>query len=734
MSKRYTITAALPYANGALHLGHLAGAYLPADLYARFLRLKGNEVAFVCGSDEHGAAITMRAKKEGRSPQDIIDTYHELNKSSFEQLGISFDIYHRTSEALHHKTAQSFFTDLLEKGDQFEVRETEQYYDEAFDQFLADRYITGTCPVCGYEDADGDQCENCGSALSPTELVNPKSALSDKTPVLRKTQHWYFRLDAHADWLKTWLNTGTVDGKQVHAPKNWKNHVIAQCNSWLDTQTDAATGEQTGGLQPRAITRDLDWGIPVPLEAAKGKVLYVWFDAPIGYISATKQWAADHGKDWETYWKDEDTELVHFIGKDNIVFHCIVFPAMLKAHGGYNLPKNVPANQFLNLEGRKFSKSKGWVIEQHQYLEDFKDFPNKEDALRYALIRTLPENKDGDFKWEEFVALHDNELVANLGNLVNRVITLTHKYYEGKVPALSVEQLVKGIEEGSEVTVTQIYQDLLAKIDQLEELMQHYEFRQSIQVVMEVSAYANTLLQRNEPWKIWKTDPDSTLVQTVMHLSLQLVTTLSVLVQPFLPFTAAKLRRILQLPSLQGGDWTTLTQQLGNQQAALPTGHTIAAPELLFAKINDRKDKSRLALIEHQQAHITQLREQLKAQTTTVNKQPPVFKETCTFEDFMKIDLRVGTIQAAESIKKTKKLLKLSIDLGLETRTVVSGIAMHYTPEKVIGQRVVVVANLAPRKMMGIESQGMVLMTENAAGKLLFVEPQATAENGAPVV
>lgn len=724
--KKYIITAALPYANGALHLGHLAGVYIPADVYARFLRLQGKKVVFICGSDEHGAAITIRAKKEGRSPQDIIDTYHAINKKSFEGLGVSFDKYSRTSKPIHHKTAQDFFKKLLEKGEEFEVQESEQYYDEEYEQFLADRYIKGTCPVCGYEEADGDQCEKCGTALSPLELKNPRSVLSGKKPILKTTKHWYFKLDKHASWLKKWLNEGVVEGIKLHESKLWKKQVVAQCNSWLEPKIDAETGEQVGGLLPRAITRDLDWGIKVPLEEAEGKVLYVWFDAPIGYISATKEWASENAEDWKAYWQKKDTELVHFIGKDNIVFHCIVFPAMLKAHGNYILPKNVPANQFLNLEGRKFSKSKGWVIEQHRYLEDFADFPNKEDALRYALIRTLPENKDGDFKWDEFVALHDNELVANLGNLVNRVVTLTHKYYNGKVPALHENQNLEGVADGSQAKADEVFKDIVVKLEQLEKNLLHYEFRQGIQVVMEVSAYANTLLQRNEPWKAWKQDPSSTMVQTVMNLSLQLVTTLSVIVQPFLPFTATKLRNLLCLESLKAGDFEVLKAQLCSGKKIIPTGHLIGKPELLFAKINDRKDKSRLALIEREQEKINLL----KKEQEQVKKQQEPFKELCNFEDFTKVDLRVGTILTAEKVKKSKKLLKLTVDLGSEKRTVVSGIALHHTAEAVIGQRVVVVANLAPRKMMGIDSQGMILMTENAEGKLLFVEPQETAVSG----
>lgn len=723
-NKKHTITAALPYANGALHLGHLAGAYLPADIYARFLRLQGKDVVFICGSDEHGAAITIRAKQEGRTPKDIIDTYHNLNKETFERLGISFDKYHRTSAPLHHETAQDFFKKLIEKGGEFDVKESEQYYDEAFDQFLADRYIVGTCPKCSHTEAYGDQCENCGSTLSPTELIDPRSTMSGKTPVLRKTKHWYFRLDKHEDWLKEWVKTGKVDGQQLHDPKTWKAHVVGQCNSWLN---------EGKGLQPRAITRDLTWGIPVPVEGGEGKVLYVWFDAPIGYISATKQWAIENNANWEDYWKGEDAELVHFIGKDNIVFHCIVFPAMLHAHGDYVLPKAVPANQFLNLEGRKFSKSKGWVIEQHEYLKDFAAFPNKEDALRYALIRTLPENKDGDFKWDEFVALHDNELVANLGNLVNRVINLTQNYYEGTVPVVDPSIVIKDVEEESTTTLGDALKVLASKVEQLESYILGYEFKNGIQALMDISAYANVLLQRNEPWKVWKTDPNSDLVKGVMNLSLQIVTTLSVVAQPFLPFTSAKLRNLLALEPLQSGDFSLLKEALATGDTLIPVGHKISTPELLFAKINDRKDKSRLELIELQKQKLEVLKQKMAALKAQEEKEPEAVKATCDFDDFTKVDLRVGTIIAAEKIKKAKKLLKLTVDLGFETRTVVSGIALHYEPEAVVGQQVTLVANLAPRKMMGIESQGMILMAEDKEGKLIFVGPHDKALNGGAV-
>ncbi len=722
-TKKHTITAALPYANGALHLGHLAGAYLPADIYARFLRLQGKDVIFVCGSDEHGAAITIRAKKEGKTPQEIIDKYHTINKKSFEDLGISFDMYHRTSDPLHHKTAQDFFLKLVENGDEFEEKESEQYFDEEYQQFLADRYIIGTCPTCGHEEAYGDQCESCGATLSPMELVNPRSTMSGKTPVLRTTKHWYFKLDKHGEWLKTWLQEGKKDGKQLHDPKDWKKHVLGQCSSWLEE-----------GLLPRAITRDLDWGIKVPLEGADGKVLYVWFDAPIGYISATKQWAEDNSTDempidWKDYWQGDNAELTHFIGKDNIVFHCIVFPAMLSAHGDYVLPTNVPANQFLNLEGKKFSKSKGWVIEQHQYLEEFKDFPNKEDALRYALIRTLPETKDGDFKWDEFVALHDNELVANLGNFINRVVSLTHKYYDGRVPAV-VEGMIQGMDETADaVTVDTILQKVAHKMEELERYILKFEFKNAIQTVMDIASMGNIILQRNEPWKLWKESPDSPIVANSMYVSLQIAAALSVVTAPFLPFTSHKLRTLLSLKLLVGEDFGATREHLMTGKPLMPQGHIINEPELLFAKINDRKDKSRLELIERQKVQL----EELKQQAAVANKKAEPIKEICTFDDFTKIDLRVGTIVAAQKVKKSKKLLQLTIDLGFEKRTVVSGIALHYSAEEVIGQQVTLVANLAPRKMMGIDSEGMVLMAEDKDGKLVFVNPAIATSNGITV-
>jgi methionyl-tRNA synthetase len=703
MSKKYLVTSALPYANGALHLGHLAGAYLPADIYVRYLRLMGKDVVWVCGSDEHGAAITIRAKKEGISPQAIIDKYHELNKNTFEQLGISFDYYHRTSAKLHHETAQDFFLKLYEKGGEFEEREQEQYYDEEYDQFLADRYIVGTCPKCGHEEAYGDQCENCGSDLSPTELINPRSTLSGKSPVLRKTTHWYFKLDQHEEWLRQWISEGTLDGQQHHDPKDWKKHVVGQCLSWLD-----------GGLKPRAITRDLSWGIPVPLEHAKGKALYVWFDAPIGYISSTKQWAKENGQDWEEYWKGDDSQLIHFIGKDNIVFHCIVFPAMLKAYGGYNLPINVPANQFLNFEGEKFSKSRGWGLEQHQYLEEFKDFPNKEDALRYALTRNMPENRDADFRWDDFVDFHDKELADNLGNFVNRVIVLSNKYFGGTVPESQID-LAEALAPAREIT-----KRITGDIEQ-------FSFRTASSALMELSSWGNTYFQEAAPWALYKADPEDPKIKDIMFVGLQLVTLLGGLFAPFIPFTAPKLRRLVGLPELQNGELQTLLGKLEKGEPLLPSGHQIGEPELLFAKIHDRKDDSRLQIVNQQKEKLEQIMNETPEEGE-VEREP--LKPVIEFDDFTKLDLRTGTITDAEKMPKANKLLKLTVDMGNEMRTVVSGIAKYFKPEDLPGQPVVLVANLAPRKLRGVESQGMILMAEDQEGNLQFVAPPKDFGNG----
>ncbi len=700
--KRYLITSALPYANGSLHLGHLAGAYLNADIYVRYLRLQGHDVVFVCGSDEHGAAITIRAKKEGVSPRSIIDKYHQLNKETFERLGISFDIYHRTSDPLHHQTAQDFFTALYEKGGEFEVRESEQLFDEEYQQFLADRYIVGECPKCANPNAYGDQCENCGSTLSPTELLHPRSTLSGKTPVKRKTKHWYFKLDKHADWLRDWIKNGQLDGSLHHNPRDWKKHVVGQCLSWLD-------GE--GGLQPRAITRDLSWGIPVPLPEAEGKVLYVWFDAPIGYISATKQWAADNDKNWKDYWQSDDCQLIHFIGKDNIVFHCIVFPAMLKAHGDYQLPVNVPANQFLNFEGEKFSKSLGVGIEQYEYLEKFKDFANKEDALRYALVRNMPENRDSDFKWDDFVDFYDKELADNLGNFVNRVIVLTNKYFQGVVPESGVDLK----------TVLAPVNELLQK---LSSDLESFSFKAAAQTLMEISSWGNVYLQDAAPWAIWKTEPDSPAVKETLYVSLQIVGLLSVVCQPFVPFTSDKVRSLLRLPKVVNGDWASLAKQIEEGQPILPKGHAIGEPDLLFQKINDRKDQSRMKIVEEEKAKLQALLDARKGP-----ERPPL-KPTIQFDDFTKLDIRTATITEAKPVEKSNKLLQLKVDLGFEQRTVLSGIAKHFKPEEVVGQQVLLLANLAPRKMMGVESQGMVLMAEDEEGNLAFVRPGEEWENG----
>ena len=694
-TKKYCITSALPYANGALHLGHLSGAYLPADIYVRYLRGLGLDVVYICGSDEHGAAITMRAKKEGVSPQEIIDKYHTLNKQTFERLGINFDYYHRTSAPLHHKTSQDFFTKLYEKGGEFDEKITEQYYDEEHDQFLADRYITGECPKCGNPEAYGDQCERCGSSLSPTELKNPKSVLSGNVPVLKPTKHWYFRLDKHADWLRDWIKNGILDDQPHHDPSSWKKHVVGQCLSWLDD------GE---GLLPRAITRDLDWAIPVPLDEAKGKVLYVWFDAPIGYISSTKQWALENGKNWEDYWKGDDVQLVHFIGKDNIVFHCIVFPAMLKAHGEFALPVNVPANQFLNFESRKFSKSKGWGIEQHEYLEEFADLPNREDALRWALIRNMPENRDSDFKWDEFTDFHDKDLADNLGNFINRVIVLANSYFEGTTPAPP---------DG--------WSEKLAPVNVLAKLLaadiENFNFKSAAATLMEISSWGNQYLQDTAPWAIRKTDPDSPVIRECLFNCLQLVTLLGSLCGPFIPFTALKISKLLNIPTAGNGDLEEVFKKMENGEALLPAGHKVGEPEILFAKINDRKDDSRLKILERQ-------KEKLEAVLAAeqANERPPL-KPEIQYDDFAKLDIRTATILAAERIPKADKLLKLTVDIGLEKRTVVSGIAEHFTPEEVVGKNVLLLANLAPRKLRGVESQGMILMAEDTEGKLGFVSP-----------
>jgi len=698
--KRHLITSALPYANGPLHLGHLAGAYLPADIYVRYLRLTGKEVLWVCGSDEHGAAITIRAKKEGVSPNEIIDKYHTLNKETFEALGISFDYYHRTSEKIHHETSQDFFTTLYEKGDEFIEKVVEQYYDVSFNQFLADRYIKGTCPKCSHTEAFGDQCESCGSTLSPMELIDPKSMLSGETPILKETKHWYFRLDKHADWLKEWIETGTLDGKPHHDPNTWRKHVTGQCLSWLNA-----------GLQPRSITRDLDWGIQVPLDDAKGKVLYVWFDAPIGYISATKQWALENGKDWESYWKGgDDVELIHFIGKDNIVFHCIVFPAMLKAHGDFVLPVNVPANQFLNFEGQKFSKSRGWGLEQHEYLQEFKDFPNKEDALRYALLRTFPENKDSDFKWDEFVDFHDKDLADNLGNFLNRVMVLSHAYFNGVVPKP---------QSNWEETLLPVLN--LVKQWQIE--IEKFSFKAASQSFMDLSSWGNIYLQEKAPWSLFKADPSDPKIAEIIFTGLQVSAILSVLAEPFIPFTAKRIHGMLGLSNIPVLSLNLFLNE-SKIQPFLPPEHQLGTPEVLFPKIIDRKDSSRWSIIEKQKVKLNAIMIEEKEMT-----QPPL-KPNISYDEFAKLDLRTGVILEAAPVPKADKLLVLKVDLGFEKRTIVSGIALHFKPESLIGKNVVVVANLEPRKLRGIESQGMLLLAEKENGDLVFVGTDLPAEGG----
>jgi methionyl-tRNA synthetase len=672
--KRYTITAALPYTNGPIHIGHLAGVYVPADIYARYLRLTGNDVAFISGSDEHGAAIPIRAKKEGISPQDIIDKYHGIIKKSFEDFGISFDNYSRTSAEIHHETASDFFKKLYADGE-FIEEVTEQLYDAEANQFLADRFVTGTCPKCGHEEAYGDQCENCGSALSGTELINPKSTITGNVPTLKQTKHWFLPLDKYSDFLNEWI----VEGHK----KDWKPNVLGQVKSWIDD-----------GLRPRAVTRDLDWGIPVPIEGAEGKVLYVWFDAPVGYISATKEWAAREGKDWELYWKDKDTKLVHFIGKDNIVFHCIIFPSMLKAHGDYILPDNVPANEFLNLEGNKLSTSKNWAVWLHEYLEDF---PGKEDVLRYTLTANAPESKDNDFTWKDFQARNNNELVNILGNFINRVVVLTHKYYDGIVPEPN------DYNEIDEAAIAQ----LKAFPAVISSSIERYRFREASQELMNLARLGNKYLADEEPWKVIKQDEER--VKTVMYIALQIAAALATLSEPFLPFTSAKLKGILNIST---SELETSWNEVAKKNVLLAANHQINAAELLFAKIDDKEIQAQLDKLEA-----------TKKANEAANKVITPQKDIATFEDFTKLDIRVGTIVEAEKMPKTKKLLVLKVDTGLDTRTIVSGIAESFKPEEVVGKRVTVLINLAPRKLRGVESEGMILMTETQEGKLVFVNP-----------
>ena len=672
-SKRHTITAALPYANGPLHLGHLAGVYISADIYARFLRSNGEDVAFICGSDEHGAAITLRAKKENKSPKEIVDEYHFSNKDIFEKLGISFDIYDRTSSKHHHETAQELFLEMDKKG-AFVKKESEQYFDEEYQQFLADRYITGQCPKCGYQNAYGDQCEKCGSALSSSELIHPISTLSGKSPQLKSTTHWYLPLDRHEKWLSDWIQKGIYNGEQVHSPENWKNQVVGQCMSWIKA-----------GLQPRAITRDLDWGVSVPVQDGEGKVLYVWFDAPIGYISATKKWANENGKSWEDYWKSKDTNLVHFLAKDNIVFHTIIFPAILSELDGYILPTNVPANEFLNLEGQKLSTSRNWAVWGKDYITEF---PNQEDILRYVLCSIAPENKDSDFSWKDFQARNNNELCSIFGNFVNRTLVLTKKYYNRVAPSrnnlLEVDiELMKTIKETPE---------------NIAQAISSFRFRDAQGEAMKLARAGNKYLADTEPWKLIKTDPER--VKTIMNISLQITANLAIVFEPFMPKKALELAELLNI-NLPRWD------QAGKDQL-INENHIINEPRILFQKIEDEKIDEQI--------------KKLKNQDQKPNKYPPM-KEEITFDEFSKMDLRVGTITAAEKIEKADKLLKLTVDTGIDVRTVVSGIAEHFKPQEVIGQKVSILLNLAPRKIRGVESQGMILMAETETGELAFVSP-----------
>jgi len=679
--KRYTITSALPYANGPIHIGHLAGVYVPADIYVRYLRAKGTDVVFVCGSDEHGVPITIRAKKEGKTPQEVADFYNAKIKKSFEDFGIGFDIYARTTSPVHHKTASDFFVKLNEKSS-LKTIESEQYFDTEHNEFLADRYIQGTCPRCGQPEAYGDQCEKCGSTLSPSELINPRSMISGSKPVLKKTTHWYLPLDEYETWLRQWI---------LEDHKDWKPNVYGQCKSWIDQ-----------GLQPRAVTRDLDWGVPVPVEGAVGKVLYVWFDAPIGYISATKEWAQKVGKDWELYWKDADTRLIHFIGKDNIVFHCIIFPSMLREHGEFILPENVPANEFLNLEGNKISTSRNWAVWLHEYLEDF---PGKEDVLRYVLCANAPEAKDNDFTWKDFQAKNNNELVAIFGNFVNRVLVLIQKYYQGAIP-----------EKGETV---EIDWELISFLNEapktVEKSLEAFRFREALANFIEIARRGNKYLADSEPWKLIKENPER--VKTILNLAAQLVANLAIVGEPFLPRTTGKIYKALGI--------SPISWDKGGNIDLLNPGDKILEPELLFAKIEDAEIEKQIAKLKSTEAVVEKVSEE------TRSVQP--MKEIISYDDFVKLDIRIGTITQVEKVENSNKLLKLLIDTGIDQRTILSGIAKFFKPEDIIGKQVTVLLNLAPRKMMGFESQGMVLLAEDHDGNLIFVTPEQGIANGSTV-
>jgi len=680
--QKYTITAALPYANGPLHLGHVSGVYLPADIFVRFLRHKGHDVAFICGSDEHGAAITLRAKKEGISPQEIVDKYHTILADSFKKFDISFDIFHRTTTEIHKETAQDFFKKLND-NDKFTQQRSEQYFDEEYQQFLADRYITGECPKCGYAEAYGDQCEKCGSALSPNELINPVSKLSGKSPILKETSHWFLPMERHEEWMKDWIQKGTLDGVQQHDPKQWRKQVLGQCMSWID-----------GGLKPRAMTRDLDWGIPVPVEGADGKVLYVWLDAPIGYISATKQWAKDNNKNWKDYWTGE-RKLVHFIGKDNIVFHAIIFPILLKEHGEFILPDNVPASEFLNLEGDKFSTSRNWAVWLHEYLERY---PDKIDELKYTLTAIAPESRDSEFTWNEFQSRVNNELADVLGNFVNRALVLNDKYYDGEVPAR--QELTDHDKE--------IIKQLAETPKCIEELLYKYKIREAQGEVMGLARLGNKYLAETEPWKLAKNDPER--VKTILNIAIQITGSLSILLDPFIPGTAKKLREFL---NVEKADWSK-----AGDIDFIPAGMKANKPTILFQKIDD-------AFVENEQA--------LLQATKSEEMIAPPEKEAIQFEEFMKMDLRVGQILEAKKVKKADKLLELKVDTGLDQRTIISGIAEHYSPEDIVGTKVTVLMNLPPRKIRGVVSQGMILMAEDKEGVLSFMTPDKDLDVGSEV-
>ncbi len=677
--KRYTLTAALPYTNGPIHIGHLAGVYVPADVFARYKRLQGHDVAFICGSDEHGVAISMKARKEGITPKEVIDTYDAIIRKSFEDFGISFDNYSRTSRDIHHKTAQDFFTKLYEQND-FIEETSEQLFDAEANMFLADRFVTGTCPKCQNPEAYGDQCEKCGSSLNATDLINPKSTLSGATPSLKSTTHWYLPLDKSEAFLRKWI---LEDHKE-----DWKSNVYGQCKSWIDD-----------GLRPRAVTRDLDWGIKVPLESADGKVLYVWFEAPIGYISSTKEWADKKGIDWEPYWKDENTSLIHFIGKDNIVFHCIIFPALLKAHGDYILPENVPANEFLNLEGQKLSTSKNWAVWLHEYLEDFEGM---QDALRYVLTINAPETKDNDFTWDDFQARVNNELVSVYGNFINRVVVLSQKYYDGIIPEagpLSDED-------------KQVLQQLQEAPSAIEKSLDRYRFREAAGLLMGVARLGNKYLADHEPWKLIKSDPER--VKTIMNVALQLTAGLAYLSEPFLPFSTEKLKKMLNLKTIENP-----FEHLKSTSVLVSAGQNLGTSELLFRKIEDAEIQNQLDKLKSTE------------KDSTIMQEPQ--KPAINYDTFSSLDLRVGTILSAEKMPKADRLLVLKVDTGLDQRTIVSGIAEHFSPEEVVGKKVCVLMNLEPRKLRGVESQGMLLMATDSEGKLSFMSPEDAVAAGSAI-